>query len=431
MIRRILDPTIHMKHPSNRREFIATIGSIGVTSLAGCSSIFGGDEESNPFISDNGSNSSDSNGTTNTLDAPGQSIDKFNDISSKWEIKYGKLTTTNQDAFQGDQSVVLKPKKNGKKTVAKISRTYYPEALDLSGHDLSLAVKVNKPDGIKVAAEIIAPAQSSMLTTTRHIPAELDGWVRFDLGYTGKRGEPVLDNVSEVNIQIGPTEKPFEVLIDDLRRVPSANTGKVMFQFDDGHVSVHETVYPLFKERDLSGSVAVIPSAVGGDDRITEQMMREMDQNGWDMIGHASELLPDHSPEEQKRILQQTKQYLDVKGFKDGAEHFVVPYHRMNDATLEHMDELFETSYLQGGSPNNANRPSNPAFISRVNGESIRGTRRIINMAAEFNQLAVVYFHEIGGDGLPVNALKKILDHVDDKEIDVVTPSQFVDSNGW
>lgn len=430
MIRRVLDLIANMNHLSSRRKFIVTVGTTGTASFAGCSSILGGGNGSDRFSPNNESTTSDSNGTTDDATAPGQSVDKFNNISSQWEISYGKLTTTTQDVFQGDQSVVLEPKKNGKKSVSKISRTFYPEALDLSSHDLSLAVKVNKPDAVKVRAEIIAPAKSSMLTATRHIPKELDAWVRFDLGYTGKRGNPVMDNVSKINIQIGPTKKPFQVLIDDLRKVPKSNTGKVMFQFDDGHVSVHETAYPLFNKKDWTGSVAIIPSAVGGDDRITEAMMRKMGKNGWDMIGHASELLPDHSPEKQQQILRQTKRYLDVKGFKKGANHFVVPYHRVNNATLKHMDALFETAYLQGGGPNNANRPSNPAFISRINGESLRETRRIVNMAAKFNQLAVIYFHEIGGSGLPVNALKKVLNHVEKKDVDVITPSQL-GTNSW
>lgn len=431
MIRDVLVLTVHMNHSSNRRKFIAAIGSIGTASLAGCSSIFGSGDTSNLLDPTNGTNSSDGSDTTDAADAPGQPVDRFNDVSSKWEVSYGKLTTTGQDVFQGDQSIVLEPKKDGKQTTAKITRTFYPEALDLSNHDLSLAAKVNKPDDVKVRAEIIAPAESSMLTATRHIPTELEDWVRFDLGYTSKQGQPVMDNVSKINLQVGPMDKSFQVLIDDLRKVPKSDTGKVMFQFDDGHVSAHETVYPLFKEKDWTGSVAVIPDAVGGDDRITEQMMREMGKDGWDMVGHASELLPDHSPEKQRQILQKTKRYLDVKGFEGGSEHFVVPYHRMNNATLKHVDELFETAYLQGGGPNNANRPSNPAFISRVNGESIRGTRRIVNMAAEFNQLAVIYYHEIGGEGLPVSSLKKILNHVDSTDIDVVTPSQLVDADGW
>ncbi len=422
-----------MKRQSTRRTFLTTVGVAGAVSLAGCSSL-PGINDSEPASPNNGTGTqtSDGDGGGDGSGAPGTSVDTFEDLS-EWEVTNGQLKSTNQDVFQGDQSVVLEPKANASEPVTKISRAFYPETLDLSGRDLSLAAKVNEPDDVKVAAEIIAPAQSSMLTATRYIPLELDGWVRFDLGYTGKRGEPVLDNVSEVNIQIGPTpdNESFQVLVDDLRTVPKPDKGKVMFQFDDGHISAYETAHPVLNEKGWPGSVAISPNGVGGDDRVSEANMREMDQNGWDMIGHASELLPDRSPEEQQRILQQTKQYLEVKGFEGGARHFVAPYSRVDNATLDHMDELFETGYLFGAGPNNAKHPSNPSFISRIQGQSVDGTSRIVDMAAEFNQLAVVSYHEIGGEGISSDTFQQIIDHVDSKDVDVITPSQLVDSDGW
>lgn len=419
-----------MKRQSTRRTFLTTVGVVGGMSFAGCSSL-PGNSGSEPASPDNGTGTqnSDGNGGEDDSGGPGTSVDTFEDLS-QWEVTNGRLESTNQDVFQGSQSVVLRPKKNASEPITKISRTF-SEVLDLSSHDLSLAAKVNKPDSIKIRAEIIAPAQSSMLTATRHIPLELDGWVRFDLGYTSKRGEPVMDNVSQINIQIGPIEEPFHVLIDDLRTVPKPDKGKVMFQFDDGHISAYETAYPILAEKGWPGSVAIIPSTVGRDGRVSENNMREMDQNGWDMIGHAGELLPDHSPDEQRQILQQTKQYLDVKGFGGGARHFVAPYSRVDNATLDHIDELFETGYLFGGGPNNAKHPSNSAFISRVQGQSVDGASRIIDMAAEFNQLAVVSYHEIGGEGISPDTFEQIINHVDNKDVDVITPSQLVDRDGW
>ncbi|UPM43302.1 polysaccharide deacetylase family protein [Halocatena salina] len=416
-----------MQRQSTRRTFLTTVGVAGAMSVAGCSSLpgSGGSTSTPPTDTKN-----TDNGTNDDSGAPGTSVDDFEDIS-RWEVTNGRLRGTGQDVFQGSQSMVLEPKNGASEPVAKISRAFYPEALNLSSHDLSLAVKVNKPDSIKVRAEIIAPAQSTMLTSTRHIPIELDGWVRFDLGYTGKRGNPVLDSVTKVNVQIGPVDKPFQVLVDDLRKIPKPDTGKVMFQFDDGHVSAYETAYPTLKQNGWSGAVAVAPNAVGGDDRITEADMREMGGDGWDMIGHASELLPDHSSKEQRQILQQTKQYLEVKGFTNGARHFVAPYSRVDTTTLNHINDLFETGYLFGAGPNNAKHPSNSAFISRVQGPSADGTSQIVDMAAEFNQLAVISYHEIGSEGVSVDTFEQIVDHVNSKDVDVVTPSQLIDSDGW
>lgn len=432
-----------MGKESTRRVFLTTLGAAGAVSLAGCSSIpggGGGDEPADPNGTDNSTDNSTDTGTDNGGNggggAPGESVDNFSNIE-ELQINAGKVSTTTDDVFQGDQSVVLEPKGDGE-SVVKFTKTFYPDNLDLTKHDLSLAAKIKKPDlgaqdgRIKLAANIIAPAQSSMTTAIRQFPRELGDWVRFDLGYTDKNGNPEMGNVSDIEIQIGPRQdgKKFKVLIDDLRKVPKGNKGKVMLQFDDGFITTYENAFPMLKEKGWTGSAAIIPNAVGADNYVTEQMMREMSDAGWDMIAHYGQPLTGMSPEDQKQELQQAKQYLDVKGFGKGANHFAVPNHRLNKAALDNISNLFETAYLQGGGPSNAKLPSNPHFISRVNGASIRGSRRIINMAAEFNQLAVLYFHEIGdGDGwLPKQDFQKILDHIEKKEVDVITPTQLTNN---
>ncbi|UPM42701.1 polysaccharide deacetylase family protein [Halocatena salina] len=436
-----------MGKESTRRAFLTTVGAAGVVSLAGCSSLPGGGGGNEP-ADPGGTNNSTSNTTTTTTNggggnggnnAPGQSVVDFSNVQD-WQPAAGKLSTTTDDVFQGDQSVVLEPKGEN---VAKITKTFFSDsggesALDLSKHDLSLAAKIKKPNlklqdsRMKIAVNVIAPAESAMVTAIRQFPRELDQWVRFDLGYTDKNGNPKLGNVTKIEIQVGPRQdgKKFKVLVDDLRKVPKANKGKVMLQFDDGFYTTYENAFPMLQERGWPGSAAIIPDAVNGENYVTDQQMREMSKAGWDIIGHYGKALSTINDEGQKQALQQVKQYLKVQGFKQGAKHFVLPNHRLNNAALKNIDEMFETAYLQGGSPNNAKAPSNPSFISRINGESIRGARRIIDMADEFNQLAVLYFHEIGdGDGwLPKADFQKILDHIEKKDVDVITPTQLINN---
>ncbi len=441
---------VYMQPPSTRRKFIATLGAAGTMSLAGCSSIMGGDSSSpGTSTATNGTGTSagsqtKSSGTENNKNtdkksnedkkAPGTSVDDFEgDVGSRWGISFGRFKVAKQDSFQGKQSLALEPKKNAKQPVAKIFKSFYPKALDLSKHDLSLAVKVNKPKDIKISAEVIAPAKSSMLTATRYIPLELDGWVRFDLGYTGVKGQPAMDSVSQVNIQIGPLtdQNDFQVLIDDLRKIPKPKKGKVMFQFDDAHISAYNKAYPILKENGWPGAVGIIPDAINSEDRMTDQMMKEMGKASWDMMGHAGQLLPNLKEQEQRRVLQNVKRYLDVKGFKKGARHFVAPNSRVNSTTLSLIDELYETGYLFGACPNNAQHPSNPSFISRVQGPSVRGARRAVDVAEKTNQLVVISYHIIGDGGTPENQFREVVDHVKKKDVDVITPSQLIDSKNW
>lgn len=437
-----------MEPPPTRRKFIATLGAAGTISIAGCSYIPGGDSSSSNTSTTNSAGtdsptkvSGDKNTTNNQNNGkspslPGTSVDNFeDDVGSRWGIEYGKYTVKKQDAFQGTQSLALEPK-NPKKGVSKITKSFYPKALDLSKHDLSIAVKVNKPKTIRVKAEVIAPAESSKLLASRHIPIEQDGWVRFDLGYVKTKGNPVMDKVTQINIQIGALggpEQDFQVLIDDLRKIPKPSKGKVMFQFDDADITAYEQAFPVLKENGWPGSVAVIPDVVNGEDRMTEKHMREMGKAGWDMMGHAGPILPKMKEQEQRRILQKVKQYLKLKGHEKGARHFVAPRSRVSSTTLDLIDEIYETGFLFGGCPNNAQHPSNPNFISRVQGPSVRDVRRILDVAEQTNQLVVISYHRIehGENNVPMSEFRKVVDHVKEKDMDVITPSQFIDGKSW
>lgn len=440
-----------MQRIPTRRTLLAALGAAGTVSFAGCSSLLG-DSDSSPSTSTstkgNGSGSQTTSSTTTKNDTktvgnrktnestPGQSVDDFEgDVGSRWGVSNGKYSVTKQDAFQGSQSLVLQPKKNAKQPVSKVFQSFYPKTLDLSTHDLSIVAKVNKPKAVKVSAEILAPGESSMLTATRYIPQELNGWVRFDLGYTGKTGKPAMDKVSQVNLQIGPLtkDKNFQVLIDDLRKIPKPKKGKVMFQFDDGHISTYKKAYPVLKEKGWPGAVAVIPDSVNSNNRITDQMMREMGNAGWDMMGHAGELLPKLPKQKQRRILQQANQNLKLKGFKKGARHFVAPYSRVDKTTLSLIDEIYETGFLYGACPNNAQHPSNPSFIARVQGPSVRGARQAIDVADVSNQLVVISYHALGdgNNATPMNRFEEIVNYVGKKDMDIITPSQFVDGKQW
>ncbi len=408
-----------MANNSNRRNFLRGVTLAGFASLAGCSSILE-DSDSEPATPGTGTDDGGSRPTST-------SIDTFEDLSN-WSVQEGKLRTTSEgEAFEGSQSIVLEPEDGANQPVAKISRSFGSEPLDLSNRDLSIVAKVTEPEDVRIRAEVIAPARSSMLTAVRYVPLELDDWVRFDLGYTEQTGEPVMNTVSAINLQIGPMTEgaSFSVSFDDLRSYPKAKRGAVMIQFDDGHRSAYEEAFGILQELDMSASVAVIPDAVGASDRVTESMMTEMANAGWNMIGHASELLPEHSPEEQKQILERTQQYLRSKGHNAGANHFVAPYSRVDASALTHIAELFTTGYLFGASPNNAAQPSNPAFLSRVQGRSIEGTKQAIDMAEAQNQLAVISYHEIGGDAVSAADLREIIEYIDSKDVDVIKPTQL------
>jgi peptidoglycan/xylan/chitin deacetylase (PgdA/CDA1 family) len=447
---------------STRRQFIAAFGVAGMVSVAGCSGVL---DNSNPSTKNNTPSSTststqgssggtptntstrdNSNKNNKTSKAPftrGKVVDDFEgDVGSRWQVDYGKYMVSKKDVYQGSQSLVLEPRKPSKRKqsvtrpFARISKYFSGsnKALDLSQDDLTMAVKVEKPTGmgIDITANFYAPTSSLSLTSSRYIPKEMHDWVRFDLGYTSTDGKPTLKNVIQLEIIVATNPKQikdFRVKIDDLRTIPKPTKGTVIFQFDDGTLSSYEKAFPVLKEKGWPGACAVIPDAIGGENRMTLSMMTEMQKNGWDMMSHAGHErpLPLLPAKIQRRKIEKGYQQLKSLGFAKGARHFVAPYNRVSGTTLDIISDVHETGFLFGACPNNAQHPSNPYFISRVQGPAVRGAKDIIDMAAQFNQMAVLTYHILGGEGTPMNVFKEIVNYVEKQNVDVITPSQLID----
>ncbi|SFL69912.1 Peptidoglycan/xylan/chitin deacetylase, PgdA/CDA1 family [Halogranum rubrum] len=420
---------------------MATLGAVGITGLAGCSGGTGSTPTTNESSSSNTTTSQPTttagNETTTATEESqdqaftrGELVEDFESFEdSNWGTIGGTIETDTDEVYAGSQSLHMS-NENG--NVAGIFKAF-PDGLDLTKHDLSIAVKLDKPVRGKFAAEIIAPARSDMLTSKRFIPKELNGWTRIDLGYTGKKGEPVLEAVQELRLMVQSEEgTPIDVRIDDLRKIPKPKKGKVMLQFDDAVTSQYEVAFKEMQKRGWGGGIAIIPDAINSEGNITTGQMREMRDAGWDMMAHPQvpNPLPSYSEAKQRQMIQQAKKYLELKGFPKGARHFVAPYNRVSETTLDIVSEFHETGFMFGACPNNAQQPSNMHAISRVMGKDPRGTRRILNIAEAYNQLVVVQFHDIGeGDDYEISPedFKGVLDHIEKKDMDVITPSDLID----
>ncbi len=439
-----------MEEKSTRRVFLATIGAAGAVSLAGCSSIGGGgndDAPASPGSETNAGNGGNSNGTDgdssnggtdsgNKNDkVPGKSLSTFSVDEFKneeWQTIEGSVKAGIGDAVHGGQSVELSPKDNDNKKLAVVRHDYRNRnRLDLSKQDLALAAKVKNPTDQPIKVRAVVRTAGENLTSMRQFPGNFNAWARFDLGYQDVVDGTALDKVVGIDVQFNRGGKDFTVLVDDLRLIPKASKGKVMIQLDDAHISQYENAFEILQDAGVPASVGVIPNSLRADDRISFDQLKEMANNGIEVNAHGAWDATDGDVNKQveKENMQRSKSYVKELGFEAGAEHFVYPYGNMDSHTLKNAKEVFSSAYVQGGMPNNAKNPVNPQFISRVDGTAISGSRDIINAAEEYNQLAVIYFHEIGdygsGTDISVDGFKEQIEFIKSKDVDVIVPSDL------
>ncbi|MCH7661213.1 MAG: polysaccharide deacetylase family protein [Euryarchaeota archaeon] len=457
-----------MDRKPNRRHFLTAVGA-GTFALAGCTDSLGdltgsgngedGDEGGN---GDEGLlNGDDEQQATPPAIDSGELVSDFEEDFDEWFALDGELAADEEQALTGGQSMRI----DGEGASASIGRAF-PDGLDIEGHHLSLALRVDNPRPARVTVRLFAPGQADQLWSTRTVLSPYEGWLRMDVGYSGQRGEPFLDDIQEIQITLDDpnaeesdaeeddgadaAEEEAEAddedagdgitfFVDDLRMTPAADQGYVMLTFDDNVLSQYENAFPMFEERDMQGVAAVIPPTLNRPERLSIDQLREMRDAGWDISAHAerSDGLGDMDPEEAREALQSDHEYLDNRGFAEGARSHFVPYHNVNEEVVEITREYYDLNSYFGGTPN-AVPFTDPMHLSRVDMHDIEGFTSMIDMAAEHNQLAIGLAHgvvpedEVGDDPLAdmtTEQLEELLDYIEESDVQLVTASDLLDSD--
>ncbi|MBX0295733.1 polysaccharide deacetylase family protein [Haloarcula nitratireducens] len=428
-----------MKRNSNRRAFLTTTAA-GAAAFAGCGA-FGdsgqsdtqtpesdGTATSTPAQAENGTGTPEETGTPSQqrdYTNRGKVLDDFEDLEY-WGTIQGDVSAETEDVFRGSQSVRIQNPSGGGAGMYKA----YPDGLDLTKNNLSIAVKMEKPSPGKLAMEVIAPARSDHLVCRRYIPDAMDGWMRVDLGYTGLRGDPMLKSVQELRIVVLSDGEPINFVVDDLRKHKKpTDKGRVMLSFSDTYASQYDVAFQELKKRGIPAMVAAVPDRINSSGALTTGQLREMQNADWDVVSspHIGTPLPKLSKDEQRRTIKQTKEYLRLKGFREGMRFMSIPYGSYNRTTLDLVDEFHEYGFAYGAGPN-AIPPVGTSAVSTVSGSDLNGAARMINLAAKYNQLTVVNFGNIGKDqSVDKEHLNHLLDIIEDwqsqDKLEVTTPS--------
>ncbi|WP_266075876.1 polysaccharide deacetylase family protein [Haladaptatus caseinilyticus] len=400
-----------------RRTFVATVGALG---LAGCSSI----AENAPLPKSDDEHETRQRGKST---APVKVADDFEDLSYWQAVERQGTLTKSTEAYEGARCahVVGSQKTKEGHIIRSVSGS------DLRGTNFSMAVKVTSHEFFKIAIDLYTPDSDSAVSFKRTVLGPKNRWVRINFGVTNVADGIDLSNVEKLHIVARPVDPnatdPIEFFVDDLRTVSGPDTGSVMFTFDDSHSS-HYRAHELMQEYGFAGVEGVIPKSIGRDDRLTEDQLATMAEAGWDISAHPNvqaHYFNDYSPDEQEQLMTKTKDYLEDGGFDDGARHLLVPKNVVGSETFDLARKHYETIFSFGGSPNAMPLEREDTIVSRVNGKDVEETKRFIDYAAEYGQLVVPLFHEVGND-ISERDFEALLKYVDEQDVEVVTASDLL-----
>lgn len=363
----------------------------------------------------------------------GEVVSDFESLGD-WVVPSGVPEAVSEEARAGSQAIAVESEDNW----AGMAMAF-PDGIDLDGWTLSMAIKAESAQ--RVAMEVIAPERGDHLTASRIVPDGLDDWFRVDFGYTSKHGDPDLSNVTELRLTVfGPEDGPTRFVADDLRRTPAADNGKAILAFYGGIESHRSVAVPLLAEREWPAALPIDPRAIGDSGRMDLGELSDLRERGWDVCPHPANAgaLPERPPEQQRDLIEGGREFLAEQGFEDGARHFFAPDDRLSRETLEIVRNVHESGFLFGYSPNAA-PPTGIHTVSLFWGMDLHeGVRRQINLADQYNQLVAIRVPRIvaddaaedaSGEYMSVSDFEHLINHIEQRGLDVITPSDLLDGD--
>ncbi|WP_254532618.1 polysaccharide deacetylase family protein [Natrinema gelatinilyticum] len=352
----------------------------------------------------------------------------------EWSPRTGEISAAPDKARTGSQAAVIES--NGGSVSIQMQ---FSDGIDLVDWVTSVAVKPESATQITV--EFFAPTRSARLASTRTLPDGYDGWFRMDCGYQQKPGDdPDLSNVTGITISAdGPDDGPTRLVVDDLRRTKSAKNGKAILTFYGGHDSHYDIAAEMLAERDWAGAVPISPARIGDRGRMGRSELRDLSDRGWDIcsLPDVSTPLPEHPKEQQREVLESARDALAKSGFENGSRHLFVPDEGLDPTTYNIARDVYESAFLYSSGTTGV-PPTEMHMIPFIWGPALHtGVRRHTNLSDQYGLLTVLRIPRIVDEedvGINENRMSLddfglLLDHIEQRDLDVITPSDLVDGS--
>lgn len=224
----------------------------------------------------------------------------------------------------------------------------------------------------------------------------------------------------------------------------SLNRGMVTFIFDDGHHTIYDNAYPIFKDKGLPAAVAINTGnwERGGEELMSAEEILTLQDSNWEVMSHSvshknnSKWLNSFGFIVEKE-LKESKETLESYGFE--VNQYVAP---MSTFPLNKHKDLLQTYYDAGFTTFKSSKeehiselvmtsPLDVYEMHRANmeGKTIEELKEYVDYVEENDVWLVFYEHQIGGEDkyTDTETLKELLDYISEKDIQVTTGTEAIE----
>ena len=254
-----------------------------------------------------------------------------------------------------------------------------------------------------------------------------------------------LSDISRVDkIQIRVVDdgsgRPVTVWINSLSLVARNDRPVVTFTFDDSFETDYAVARTVLDKYHFPATSYVIPSMIGGPDRLNLTQLRDLqDLNGWDIASHSyshANLTSIPSSEIENELLL-SQQFLLNNGFQNAASHFAYPYGEFDNGDLKsQVQKYYKTARTAEGEFETL-PPSDPyrlrAMVVTNSTTPSDVSERVQSAIANGDWLILVFHRVVESEAdeefkYPVSDFRVIVDDVASRGVDVMTVSQVYDN---
>ncbi|MBX0294859.1 polysaccharide deacetylase family protein [Haloarcula nitratireducens] len=356
----------------------------------------------------------------------GDVLDDFEDLD-EWTADSGTLEASTDVVYEGSQSAKLSLSPESSDGSVEIVREF--DGLDLSDRDLSIAIRLVRPEVEQLTA-VVEDDDGDSVTMDRRTISPTYGWFRSDLGVSDESGDPDLSEVEEIRLRFDrDVDSPITAYLDELRTTERTEGGRVVLTFDDGGITQYTRALPVLESYDFPALTAVNPGRADEDDYLGEDEMREMRDEGWEIGSHTfdHERLTDLSDEEAREQVRDAKEWLLDRGFEVGSSMFVYPWSSNSPRIRDIVSEYHYLAFTDGSIPHGA-QLTGPLTTGRIFGENLERLESVLDLAEKYGQTAVVSYHEIGADTGWVSQadFEETMAGIERRDLDVIPASEML-----
>lgn len=222
-------------------------------------------------------------------------------------------------------------------------------------------------------------------------------WIGFNTGTLPAVNQPI-SHIFVVPILAQATGRAYFDDITITEFTPSQ--AAVTLMFDDGEITTYSEAKPILDNYNFVGSASIITEMVEEDGFMNWTQLKELQENGWEIVSHGitHSDLTSLSKAKMIRELSLSKRTLERQGLQ--VYNFALPYGTYNSYIIERAARYYSSvrAYEQGDNPYGIS-PYEVKVKGILNSTTVGEVASWIQQALDNNRWVVIVFHKITEQG--------------------------------